>query len=312
MKVSVVIPSYHRPEALRFCLAAIAAQVRPPDECIVAIRDDDQESAALLEDASWVTVVTVDRPGAVHAMTAGALASTGSVIAFTDDDARPHPDWIARLVATFDADPRIAAVGGRDVIFDGDHRRPVTLTTDVGRLTWFGRLVGNHHRGEGGPRDVVVLKGVNSSYRRESLALPAGLRGAGTQIHFEVAMGLHIVTSGGRLVYDSSIQVDHHPAERQDADKREAPPASAIAGHAYNLTMSIAMLGMPRLLLRCLYAIGIGDAAMPGLGRAAVLALQRSPHVMVRLRGAVAGNLAATRDALRGRRPTFIRPEPVE
>ncbi len=311
MRVSVVIPSYHRPEALRCCLDALARQERAPEECVVVIRDDDHASAALLAETPWATMVTVDQPGAVHAMTAGALASTGAVIAFTDDDARPHPDWVARLVAAYEKDPSIAAVGGRDIIYDGDHQRAVTLTTDVGRLTWFGRLIGNHHRGEGGPRDVVVLKGVNSSYRRESLALPDGLRGTGTQIHFEVAMGLRIVTAGGRLVYDPTIQVDHHPAERQDADTREAPPASAIAAHAYNLTMSIAMLGTTRLLLRCLYAVGVGDAAMPGVGRAALLALRRSPHVSVRLRGALSGNLAATRDALGGVRPTFISPAPV-
>lgn len=312
MRISVVVPSYHRPDALVFCLRALEQQRRLADEVIVVIRDDDDESRDLLSSHPSVSVVTVTKPGAVFAMTQGALSSTGDVIAFTDDDARPRADWLARIEATFDANPSVAAVGGRDVIHDAEGvPRPMSLSTDVGRLTWFGRLIGNHHRGRGGPRDVVVLKGVNSSYRRSMLGLPEGLRGKGTQIHFEVAMGLRIILLGGTLRYDPSILVDHYPAERQDADKRAAPPASSIAGYAYNLTTSVAMLGPVRLAIRYAYGIVIGDAAMPGFARAFLLVVRREPHVGARLRGALSGNTAALWDAIRGRRPRFLSPPPL-
>ena len=310
MRISVVVPSYRRPDALARCLPALLAQERAADELIVVVRADDAETRQLLTTFPQVTEVTVDRPGAVWAMAQGSLVSTGEVIAFTDDDACPSATWLRQLEAVY-ADATVGAVGGRDVIHEPDGSpRIEPLQTQVGLVTPFGRLVGNHHRGTGPARDVLVLKGVNSSYRRDALALPSGLRGAGTQIHFEVAMGVMARTAGYRLVYDPSITVDHHPADRQYLDKRGAPPKAAVSGHAYNLTTAIGLLGTGRMLARYAYGVLIGDRAMPGLVRAAVLLVQGDRAALTRLQGSLEGNTAALRDWLRGIRPTFVRPGP--
>lgn len=306
MKLSVVVPSYQRPEALAQCIAALQAQSRHADEIIVVVREDDDSSRKLLATDTEVREVTVDRPGAVWAMATGSRASAGDVICFTDDDARPSPGWLAGIEAAMLADPSLGAVGGRDIIHEHDGSvRSEPLQRRVGIIEPIGRLIGNHHRGTGPPRSVDVLKGVNSAYRREALFLPLGLRGAGTQIHFEVAMGIKVAAAGFALRYDPSLTVDHYPEERRDEDKRGAPPAHVVAGHAYNLTSSIGLLGTPRLLVRWLYGVGIGDRAMPGLVRGTLLAIQRDPGWSRRLLGALRGNTAALFDALRGRRPTF-------
>ena len=313
MKISVVVPSYRRPDDLSRCLPALLAQERPADEIVVVVRTDDVDSRQLLSTYPMVREVTVTEPGAVWAMAQGSLASTGDVIAFTDDDACPAPGWLRKIEATYATDPTIGAVGGRDIIHEPDGSlRVETLQPQVGIITRLGRLIGNHHRGTGPPRDVDVLKGVNSSYRRDVLALPTGLRGAGTQIHFEVAMGVMVRQAGARLIYDPQITVDHHPAERQDRDKRGAPPASAVAGHAYNLTTSIGLLGTSRMLARFAYAVIVGDRAMPGILRAVLLLGQGDRAAMTRLRGSLAGNTAAAVDRLRGFRPTFVRLEPPQ
>jgi len=309
MRISVVVPSYRRPDALARCLPALLAQERPADEIIVVVREEDDASRTLLGGFPSVTTILVDRPGAVWAMTEGAVASTGDVIAFTDDDACPSISWLHQIEATYLQDAAIGAVGGRDIIHEADGSlRVEALQEEVGIITPIGRLIGNHHRGTGPARDVSVLKGVNSSYRREVLALPSGLRGAGTQIHFEVAMGVMVRKAGARLVYDPLITVDHHPADRQDLDKRGAPPAAAVAGHAYNLTTSIGLLGTGRLLSRYCYAVLVGDRAMPGILRAVLLVAQGDQAALTRLRGSLSGNTAALVDHLRGVRPTFVRP----
>jgi hypothetical protein len=310
MKISVVVPSYRRPDALEHCIPALLAQQRRPDEIIVVVREDDEDSRRLLKRFSEVTEITVDRPGAVHAMAQGSLASRGDVIAFTDDDACPSTSWLAQIEACFESSGAIGAVGGRDIIHEPDGSlRIETLQPEVGILRPSGKLIGNHHRGIGPARFVDVLKGVNSSYRREALALPDGLRGAGTQIHFEVAMGIMVKRAGLRLVYDPSITVDHHPAPRQDLDARGAPPAASVAGHAYNLTTSVGLTGRWRMLRRYAYAVIIGDRAMPGLLRALLLLAERDRAAMTRLRGSLSGNSAAVRDRLRGFSPTFVRPQ---
>ena len=44
MKISVIVPTYRRPEYLRRCVKAIAEQTRNPDEVIVVIRETDSAS----------------------------------------------------------------------------------------------------------------------------------------------------------------------------------------------------------------------------------------------------------------------------
>jgi len=310
MKISVVIPSYRRTDVLGFCLDALLAQNRRADELIVVVREDDAASRELVASYEDVRCVLVNQPGAVHAMAQGSLASSGDIICFSDDDARPHRDWLSRIEAGFVADATISALGGRDCIHEADGSpRPTSLTQDVGIFHAYGRLVGNHHRGRGAARRVDVLKGVNSAYRREALALPVGLRGAGTQIHFEVVMGAFIQRQGGQLSYDPQIQVDHYPAMRQDADQRGAPSREAVAGHAYNLSMAAAIKGPGFLLARIFYACLIGDAAMPGFARALMALAKGDKETASRVAAALSGNLAAAKDWLLGKRPTFLRPK---
>jgi hypothetical protein len=52
------------------------------------------------------------RRGASVARNAGARAATGQLIAFTDADCCPHPDWLGALVAPL-VDPSVGAAAGR-------------------------------------------------------------------------------------------------------------------------------------------------------------------------------------------------------
>src|SRR5947209_7204700 len=95
--VSVVVPSYRRPRQVLLCLAGLRAQTRPPDEIVVAVRDTDLATRDVLAEHDDVTVVVVHEPGVLAAMNAGVAASGGDIVAFTDDDAVPRRQWLARL-----------------------------------------------------------------------------------------------------------------------------------------------------------------------------------------------------------------------
>ena len=119
LRVSVVVPTFRRPEDLRRCLRGLAAQLRPADEVVVVRRGDDGATALVLgENSDQVREVLVEEPGLVAAMRAGMSAATGDVLALTDDDAVPRPDWVARIAAHF-TDPDLGVLGGRDAL-DGD------------------------------------------------------------------------------------------------------------------------------------------------------------------------------------------------
>ncbi len=294
--IAVVVPTYRRPDYLSQCLRALAAQVRPADELLVVVRPDDHESMAVARSqADVVRIVLVHEPGLVAALTAGARAATADIVAFTDDDAEPRMQWTRRLLEAFDT-PEVGAVGGRDIV-DGDAPLPRAV---VGRVGRWGKVVGNHSRGTGGPRSVDVLKGVNMAYRREALALPVGYVGTSTQAHSEVAMGLWARGQGWRILYDPSITVRHHEAPRNAATARERWQSDAGRQAAYNLVAGM-LAARPELFWRrALYGLFVGDRGTPGFARAALSLVQGRPHEARALWPSLAGQLAALRATRRG------------
>jgi glycosyltransferase involved in cell wall biosynthesis len=267
LTLAVVVPTYRRPQSLERCLRALAAQSVPADRVVVVVREGDADTEAEVERLRAETLAferaSVDEPGVVAAIDAGIAASTEDVVAVTDDDAAPHPDWLERLRANYGAG--IGGVGGRDLIERPSHvsRRQDPI---VGRLTWFGRLHGNHHLGVGAPRDVDVLKGVNMSLRRELWQLDTTLHGSGAQVHWEVAVGLRAKSLGWRLVYDPLAQVEHTPAIRYDADDRTRPTRDARLAAEWNYAYVLGRyLPAWRLPFAGAYLIGVGTRGAPGV-----------------------------------------------
>ncbi len=120
-------------------------------------------------------------------MSAGLEVARGDIVAITDDDAAPHPDWLARIEAYFSTHQGLAGVGGRDVVCHGEHPEGGAREV-VGKVQWFGRVIGNHHLGIGRAREVDELKGVNCAYRHAALrrvGFDERLRGTGAQVHWE-------------------------------------------------------------------------------------------------------------------------------
>lgn len=299
--MSVIVPSYRRPHLLTACLQGLAEQARPAWEVVVVRRRDDLETAEVVR-TSPVAVVEalVEVPGVLAAMEAGVVASTGDVVAFTDDDAVPRPDWVGGLARHYAA-PDVGGVGGRDVTQPRPLGEQTLPSSAVGRVTAWGRHLGFHHVGEGPPVDVDVLKGVNMSFRREAYAVPVGLLGDGAQVHHELASSLWARSRGWRLVYDPAVVVDHFHGPRFDKDQRQRPAAVAVRNEAYNLVMSLVSQRPAMLLRRAAFGLLVGDRATPGIVRVLAGAALRQQDVLRKALPSLAGQLRALLDVLRGR-----------
>lgn len=270
MRTTVLIPTYRRPDDLVRCLAAVRAQRRTADEVLVTVREDDDASRAVVAAAAreWPAVreVRVSQPGVVAAMNAGLDAATGDCIALTDDDTEPYPDWLERLVATIESAPDIAGAGGLD-----EQRGVTPSQADVGRLQWFGRVIGNHHVGIGPPRDVDVLKGACCAFRMAPLreiGFDTRLRGSGAQVHWELSLCLALRSAGWRLIYDPAIRVVHHVAHRHGDDKlhRGSFSVGAHVDAVFNETLVLARnLRGGRALAFRLWALLVGTRESPGV-----------------------------------------------
>ncbi|WP_082845491.1 glycosyltransferase [Paraburkholderia caribensis] len=246
MKITVLVPTYRREKDLVRCLQALRMQERECDEVVVVARSDDEATLACLTMPAVVEglpiKVALSRvPGVVGALNCGLDVATGDVIAITDDDAAPRPDWVRRIATAFNADPRLGGLGGRDWV----HLKGRVLLGErhiVGKIALSGKLTGNHHLGAGEPREVDVLKGVNMSYRRDAIRnirFDTRLRGSGAQVHNDMAFGMSVKNAGWKLIYDPQVAVDHFPAERFDEDRRDAPSMVAVCNAAFNLHLTL-------------------------------------------------------------------------
>ena len=101
--VSVVIPTFGRPESLTRCLEALAAQTLAHGAFEVIVCDDGSPSPAAptvepFADRMTVRVVRRRRAGPAAARNEGARYARAPLIAFTDDDCVPTPLWLELLV----------------------------------------------------------------------------------------------------------------------------------------------------------------------------------------------------------------------
>lgn len=105
-RVSVVTPTFNRPEPLRRALTSVFRQTDLHDlavEIIVADNSPDANARAAVETMAAqapfpVIYVSEPNPGVANARNAGVAAANGRWVAFLDDDEEAAPRWLAALV----------------------------------------------------------------------------------------------------------------------------------------------------------------------------------------------------------------------
>jgi len=113
--VSIVIATRNRSVLLGQTLDAIARQRWPREQLEVIVADNGStdgtqavvERAAARADGAPVRYLFVEEPGKSHAVNAALRVTRGDLIALTDDDVQPDPEWLsalARAVEETDAD----------------------------------------------------------------------------------------------------------------------------------------------------------------------------------------------------------------
>jgi succinoglycan biosynthesis protein ExoM len=216
-ELSVVVPTFRRPELLQRALASCLDQqgIEPGSMEIVVVDNAPEASARAAVEALKTTeaaaglslhYVHEPRPGISHARNAGIRQSAGAFIAFLDDDEVAGPLWLKALhdcLVAFQAD---AALG--PVVFEFDP----ALSADAAFLQWcYGR------RWKGATGQPVDLAGMgNCMLRRSRIEGEApfdpafGLTG-GEDLRFL----MDLKARGGRVVWCAEAGVtEYAPASR--------------------------------------------------------------------------------------------------
>ncbi len=309
--VAVLVPTWRRPADLARCLHTLRLQRRGPDRVLVVRRPEDEDSGRVLAAQAELPLheVLVDEPGQVAALNAGLDAVTEDLVAITDDDAAPRPDWLEQIESWFVRDRRLGALGGRDWVYHGrdlqDGAEP-----EVGRVAWYGRFLSFHHLGTGPPREVDFLKGANMSFRREAierLRFDGRLRGNGAEYLNDWAFTLAVKREGWKVVYDPAVAIDHYEGARENGAARSVGGVARAADQrrvarqrAFNETyIAVRYLPARRALAHVLFAVTMGSSVAPGpglaLARAGALggpraaAAEMGGTLRARLAGALAG-----------------------
>jgi glycosyltransferase involved in cell wall biosynthesis len=169
--VSVVISTYNRCEKLPRALDALFEQRTNGVAWEAVIVDNNSTDDTRLVAESFIdrgdvklSYVFEPRQGLSFGRNAGIAHSTAPLVAFTDDDIRPAPDWVARIKRCFDEHPKADFIGGR-VLPRWRAEPPAWLTPDH----WSPLALVDYGREEFvvDPKKPSCLVGANFAFRRE-------------------------------------------------------------------------------------------------------------------------------------------------
>lgn len=214
--ISIVIATRGRPDSLRQCLESILECNCAPHEIIVVdSASRDPHASERVAKASGAAFIQTKFPGAAYARNLGALAASGDIVAFTDDDCLVDANWIEALMEGFRSDSIDASVG--PIILKGSDP-PVAMgvaanfqpLTDAVRFCrtdadWFNRLAFGS-----------VGFGANLAVRRSSFLQFGMFRaclGAGAPIPGDENYYLVCVVSRGGIVCNFPYARVTHPVQ---------------------------------------------------------------------------------------------------
>lgn len=221
MQISLIVCTRNRASRLPDFLARISALDFPPDdwELILVDHASTDDTPSVLETFAASAPFCVQRTrSAARALTEAkneAIARTrGEIVAFTDDDCYPRPDYLRALVEVF-AEHDVGVVGGRVVLHDPTDAK--VSIRDVDRATVIE------------PESFVpagLIHGANMAVRRDVVRDIGGfdpLFGPGTPCVAgeDVEYISRAIRAGWRGRYDPRPVVAHHHGRKPGRDAEQ-------------------------------------------------------------------------------------------
>lgn len=201
MKFSIIIPFKESTPYLCECLDNLKKQTYENYEVILL---PDQKDKFIYPKTK---VIPTGKVGPAEKRDLGAIKATGDILAFIDDDAYPHKNWLKNMAKSF-ADSDIAAVGGPGIT-------PPDVSWQEEASGWFcASILG------GGPyahrflpdkkRFVDDYPTMNLAIRKADFYAAGGFDssfwpGEDTKLCFDLVYKL-----GKKIIYDPKVLVYHH------------------------------------------------------------------------------------------------------
>lgn len=149
--ISIVIPTFYRPEALTVAMRSAANQIAPGYDIEIIIADNSKDASAKAQVENFkaftdfpVKYISVPEPGIANVRNAALTLVEGQYIAFLDDDQDATPNWLRIMVEQCRADNSAAVFGH----IQG--RTNVSVKNAPAKLAFFSRLHNGRPSGKTG------------------------------------------------------------------------------------------------------------------------------------------------------------------
>jgi GT2 family glycosyltransferase len=197
-RISVVVCSYNGEPTIEDCLEGLDG-LNYDDYEVIVVSDGSTDATADIARRHRTKVIETSNQGLASARNTGLAASTGEIVAYIDDDARPDPDWLTMLAHAF-SEGDWAAVGGPNVPWP-----------DAGEVA---QCVAN---APGGPTHVLIsdteaehIPGCNMAFRRSALEAVGGFDARFHAAGDDVDMCWRLLDANFRIGFHAGPSVLHH------------------------------------------------------------------------------------------------------
>ncbi len=209
LKVSVIVVSRNRPEALQRCLKGIEQLEYPAFEVIVVSEPCGLAVLHRVGVTPRIKTIKFNEPNISTARNLGIMAAAGDVIAFIDDDSVPEPSWLSYLANAFE-DAGVVAAGGYVRGRNGISYQSTAQSVDV---------LGNHcpldltdastQVVSGKPGYAIKTEGTNCAFRRDTLLNLGGFDPAFSFFMDETDLNMRIADANMATAIVPLAQVHH-------------------------------------------------------------------------------------------------------
>lgn len=177
--VTIAIPSLHRPDLTAHCIEFIQKQTLPADSWEIVVIENAAQAGEMLPDPLPPNTSRLELPnneGTTGSINRAVAATESRYVLLLNNDVELEPDYMEKLVASLDRDPRLGFVTGK--LLRATQRTHLDGAGDAMLMAGAAYRLGNFDSNEGRyDRAMPVLSGCGAAvlYRRETFLQSGGL-----------------------------------------------------------------------------------------------------------------------------------------
>lgn len=201
--VSVIVPVFNDVERLKICLEALENQTYPQNLYEIIVVDNASDKVQNIEEI----VNRYDRaiytyestPGSYAARNQGISLAKGEVLAFTDADCIPAPNWLEKGIDDLLKVPNCGLVAGKVEVFCKNPDRPTPIELYEQITAFPQEKLLKQHKG-GATANIFTFKEVFNC---------VGLFDTNLKSHGDLEWGQRVCAKGYAQVYAENVCVAH-------------------------------------------------------------------------------------------------------